>query len=58
MTRPDLGVIVRQPGLLPADRSLGPYHLEPLIQPEEIKAPAVPAQPVFGRRTKKYSNRL
>jgi len=35
MTRPDLGVIVRQPGLLPADRSLGPYHLEPLIQRNE-----------------------
>ncbi len=35
MTRPDLGVIVKQPGLLPADRSLGPYHLEPLIQRHE-----------------------
>lgn len=29
-----------------------------LPQPEETKAPAAPAQPVFGRRTKKYSNRL
>jgi ATP-dependent RNA helicase DeaD len=29
-----------------------------LPQPEEIKAPVAPAQPVFGRRTKKYSNRL
>lgn len=30
-----LGVIVRMPGETPADRTLGPYHLEPLIRREE-----------------------
>ena len=29
------GIIVRKPGELPADRTLGPYHLEPLVRRDE-----------------------
>ena len=35
MAEPSLGIIVRKPGELPADRSLGPYHLEPLVRRDE-----------------------
>jgi quercetin dioxygenase-like cupin family protein len=35
MAEPSLGIIVRKPGELPSDRSLGPYHLEPLVRRDE-----------------------